>query len=859
MKLYCQKCQKPFPVSAEAEPNSNVECPVCKEPHTVPENRTAPGVVIGDFLIESLLSRGGMGEVFVARQISLDREVALKILQDKFTNDKEYIDGLFYEARAAAKVNHPNVVQAYAVGEEDGIYYFAMELIRGETFKHIIQKEKVIAQDRALKVIKEIAGALDAAWREQKLVHQDIKPDNIMLDANGFAKLADLGLARKAGTNDEHAEAGDEVFGTPQYISPEQLTGIPTDVRSDIYSLGATFYQMVTGRFAYLAETVEEMSQKHVEGNLEPPQSVNPELSDEVNAIIMKMMARNIEDRYQDPRDLIKDIDDALMNSGRKVKTPPALKLKLKTPGAAAPKKAAVPAKAPAAVPRKAAVPAAPAKSTPPPSPAKSAPPPAPAKSTLPSAPANSAPPPAPEKTAVPEEEKPAAKQENAPAQPAVQAQENNTNKSTDESQQSVRSALLAKHQEDKNDEAESEEIDAIIADNKTKRNKKVLWISLGSVAALLVIALGTTVTLFFCADAAWMPDFAKPAAAQIKGLPSAFGSAIKAKLAKSAAKPAADANTKPSKPVIVTRQEYLAKVDSLLTEFRNNPDAKSQWLAKANADIEYILKPVTGEERRAAKPLLNIYNRVDEQVVFAPYREKEEAKRLAAITKAQEAERLAREADARRLQEEEQRRKENEQRLEAERKQIEKERSERLAKLKVEITGNITQLAKSAVIVFRGGADTQYQAALQNCLAYAPPYAENNEEQKLLNYYKSGLANIRKAVGDLQKFNAKVKDLSGSGIMTRLKTSNGSQMVSLQGIDPDGTIHYKTLAGKPGKTTLAGQQNFRFANQIKNTIKENNCEFYLMLIAGRNVKQLTAKAPAGAWKNILTVFAKEF
>ena len=111
MKLYCQKCQKVFPVDAGAEPNSNIVCPVCNEPHTVPESHTSPGVVIGDFLIESRLSSGGMGDVFVARQISLDREVALKILQDKFTGDKEYIDGLFYEARAAAKVNHPNVVR----------------------------------------------------------------------------------------------------------------------------------------------------------------------------------------------------------------------------------------------------------------------------------------------------------------------------------------------------------------------------------------------------------------------------------------------------------------------------------------------------------------------------------------------------------------------------------------------------------------------------------------------------------------------------------------------------------------------------------------------------------------------------
>ena len=105
------------------------------------------------------------------------------------------MEGLFREARAAAKITHPNIVQAYAVGEEDGVYYFAMELIRGETFKQILKRDNILDFTLAAKVISEVASALDVAWREQKLVHQDIKPDNIMLDSNGFAKLADLGLA----------------------------------------------------------------------------------------------------------------------------------------------------------------------------------------------------------------------------------------------------------------------------------------------------------------------------------------------------------------------------------------------------------------------------------------------------------------------------------------------------------------------------------------------------------------------------------------------------------------------------------------------------------------------------------------
>ena len=202
MKLFCDTCQKVFPAPAEAA-EGKVKCPLCGKEIPVPEKRVAPGVVIGDFLIEKPLSHGGMGEVYVARQLSLDRPVALKVLQDRFNNDREYIDGLFREARAAAKITHPNIVQAYAVGEEDGVYYFAMELIRGETFKKILQREKVLGFTQAAKVIREVAGALDVAWREQKLVHQDIKPDNIMLDSNGFAKLADLGLARKASANDK--------------------------------------------------------------------------------------------------------------------------------------------------------------------------------------------------------------------------------------------------------------------------------------------------------------------------------------------------------------------------------------------------------------------------------------------------------------------------------------------------------------------------------------------------------------------------------------------------------------------------------------------------------------------------------
>lgn len=318
MKLFCSKCEKPFP----ADGNAPAKCPNCGTEVIPPEKFPGPGAVIGDFLIEKLISRGGMGEVFVARQISLDRPVALKVLQGEYTHDREYVDSLFREARAAAKINHPNIVQAYAVGEDDGVFYFAMELVRGDTMKAVLKRDGIIPFVQAAKVIRDIARALDVAWREQKLVHQDIKPDNIMLDnTSGLAKLADLGLAKTGGIEAPEDDS-DEVFGTPQYISPEQLTGVPTDVRSDIYSLGATFFQFVTGRFPYVASSAEELARMHDAGKLEPPKSVNPQVPEALNRIILKMMARKLEDRYQTPGPLIEDLEAYLRRAEREPEVP---------------------------------------------------------------------------------------------------------------------------------------------------------------------------------------------------------------------------------------------------------------------------------------------------------------------------------------------------------------------------------------------------------------------------------------------------------------------------------------------------------------------------------------------------------
>ena len=244
--------------------------------------------------------------VYLAHQLSLDRPVALKILMQEFSQDNDFIVDFVKEARAAARLNHLNIVQSYAVGEEEGIYFFAMEYVEGKTLKQIMKEGGAIEIERAVGIIQQIAEALDFAWKNQQLVHRDIKPDNIMLTNKGVAKLADLGLARKAAELMDNED--DEVMGTPQYISPEQLLAKPMDVRGDIYSLGATFFHAVTGRFPFEGVSAGEIARKHLQAKLELPHKVNPKVPKTVSWVINKMMMKNPDERYTDAAALANDL-----------------------------------------------------------------------------------------------------------------------------------------------------------------------------------------------------------------------------------------------------------------------------------------------------------------------------------------------------------------------------------------------------------------------------------------------------------------------------------------------------------------------------------------------------------------------
>ena len=265
---------------------------------------------IPGYQIIKQLGKGSMGLVFMAKQTSVDRIVAVKVLLDALAVNKEFIKRFEREAKIAAKLQHNNIVNAIDAGEVDGHHYFVMEYVEGPTIKDELDKSKTFDEKLAIRIVLAVAEAMKHA-QERGLIHRDIKPENVILTKGGDVKLADLGLARL--TADEKwamAEAG-MAIGTPYYISPEQVRGqVDVDIRGDIYSLGATFYHMVTGRVPYPGETPQEVMRKHVDKNtqLVPPDHVNTKLSSGVGVVIETMMARNRDNRYRNPDDLILDL-----------------------------------------------------------------------------------------------------------------------------------------------------------------------------------------------------------------------------------------------------------------------------------------------------------------------------------------------------------------------------------------------------------------------------------------------------------------------------------------------------------------------------------------------------------------------
>ncbi|MBN2272077.1 MAG: serine/threonine protein kinase, partial [Sedimentisphaerales bacterium] len=275
------------------------------------ESKTAATKIPG-YKILGKIGAGAMAVVYKARQLSLNRMVAIKVLPKRFTENPEYVERFYKEGQAAGMLNHPNIVQAIDVGEAAGYHYFVMEYVEGKTIADDLASG-VIPEDQAIDIIIQVAHALLHA-HSQGLIHRDVKPKNIMINKDGVVKLADMGLARET-TDIETAqsEAG-KAYGTPYYISPEQIRGkIDIDCRADIYGLGATFYHMVTGQVPFMAEDSSDVMRKHLREKLVPPDHINTSLSGGVSEVIEIMMAKKREDRYSSVEELLQDLE-ALKN-----------------------------------------------------------------------------------------------------------------------------------------------------------------------------------------------------------------------------------------------------------------------------------------------------------------------------------------------------------------------------------------------------------------------------------------------------------------------------------------------------------------------------------------------------------------
>ncbi|MFM1831913.1 MAG: Serine/threonine-protein kinase PknB [Planctomycetota bacterium] len=255
------------------------------------------------------LGAGAMATVYLASQLSLDRMVAIKVLPRKYSDNADFIARFQKEGRAAAKLNDPNIVAAYDVGNSGEHHYFVMEYVDGETVHDRIAANKRFDEREAISVARQVASALRHA-HERGFIHRDIKPKNIMMTRDGVVKLADLGLARALSDKEAaEAEAG-RAFGTPFYISPEQIRGkVDIGPQADIYGLGATLYHMITGSVPFTGKNPSEVMHRHLKDPLVAPDEINPSISSGLAQVVEMMMAKDPSDRYRNAAELIEDLD----------------------------------------------------------------------------------------------------------------------------------------------------------------------------------------------------------------------------------------------------------------------------------------------------------------------------------------------------------------------------------------------------------------------------------------------------------------------------------------------------------------------------------------------------------------------
>ena len=284
----------PSPSPSEPAPGGGAK------PPSAPAKKTKR---LGDYELVGKLGQGAMGTVYLAKQISTSRQVALKILPQEMAQDEEFLERFRREARAASRITHTNVVAAYDVGVADNYHYIAMEFVDGPNLETILQKKGKYNEASLLKITLDMCAALEAA-EAQGIVHRDIKPANILMNSQGMAKLTDMGLA-SASKGDQRVTMAGFAVGTPYYISPEQAKGVrDVDGRSDIYSLGVTLYHLATGTLPFSGTNPVLIMTQHVSEVPQPPNERDPSISKPLSSLIQKMMAKDPDDRPQTAKQL---------------------------------------------------------------------------------------------------------------------------------------------------------------------------------------------------------------------------------------------------------------------------------------------------------------------------------------------------------------------------------------------------------------------------------------------------------------------------------------------------------------------------------------------------------------------------
>jgi serine/threonine protein kinase len=296
----CVQCGNLIDVTG-LEPGDGITCPYCSHQFAITRQ-------FGNFVLERRLGSGGMGAVYLGHDVTLNRVVAVKVLKPELVSDQKFLATFLREAEITASLNHPNIVQVYAFGEHESVYYMVVEYISGGSLDDKIAERGQVTELEGVEIGIAVARGLECALQQGGLIHRDIKPGNILFNSNNTPKVVDFGLSLSFDTTD-HFDG--EIWGTPYYVAPEKLEREAETFQSDLYSLGATLFHAMSGRPPYEGDDPNSVAMMHLSGNVVSLKAFVPDISDQTAYAVSKAMARYPEDRYESYAAFIEQLEDA--------------------------------------------------------------------------------------------------------------------------------------------------------------------------------------------------------------------------------------------------------------------------------------------------------------------------------------------------------------------------------------------------------------------------------------------------------------------------------------------------------------------------------------------------------------------